>query len=245
EGVHSSANVRFTRMDDRRDSSDGFTPQPAASAAPDITSTPPAKPIPSPDGTAALAPPANIFKRFFTSHPAGFWFFFWGELAERACYYGMRAILFLYVAEQLGFGRANAGTIVSLFIAACYLLPLIGGYLADNFFGKYWTIVGFSLPYIIGQLLLCIDSQQILGISPRYFLFVSLALLAMGSGVIKPNISTLMGMTYDQYRPGQTQLRSDAFAFFYMAINIGAFASSLIVPWLRDRYSYAIAFLFP
>jgi POT family proton-dependent oligopeptide transporter len=242
-------------MDDRRDASDGFTPQPAVSASPDITGTPPAKVTPAPDGAAVLAPSGNLFTRFFASHPAGFWFFFWGELAERACYYGMRAILFLYVAEQLDFGRADAGTIVSLFIAACYLLPLIGGYLADNFFGKYWTIVGFSLPYILGQLLLCIDSQQILGVSPRYFLFVSLALLAMGSGVIKPNISTLMGMTYDQHRPGKTQLRSDAFAFFYMAINIGAFASSFAVPWLRDHYStvpgtrdqrgYAIAFLFP
>ncbi len=167
----------------------------------------------------------------------------------------MRAILFLYVAKQLNFGDDDAGTIVSLFLAACYFLPLIGGYLADNWFGKYWTIVGFSLPYILGQLSLCIDSQQVLGLAPRYFVFVSLALLAMGSGVIKPNISTLMGMTYDQYRPGKIQLRSDAFAFFYMAINIGAFASSTVVPWLCDHYSavlgvrdhtgYAIAFLFP
>lgn len=189
--------------------------------------------------------PTNVFTRFFTSHPTGFWFFFWGELAERSCYYGMRAILFLYVARELDFGDDNASTIVSLFIAACYLLPLIGGYLADNFFGKYGTIVGFSLPYILGQLLLTIDSQQILGISPRSFLFVSLGLLAMGSGVIKPNISTLMGLTYDQHRPGQTQLRSDAFSLFYMAINIGAFASSLVVPWLRSHYGYRMAFLFP
>ncbi|MHB1424362.1 MAG: peptide MFS transporter [Gemmataceae bacterium] len=188
---------------------------------------------------------ANLFTRFFTSHPTGFWFFFWGELAERSCYYGMRAILFLYVANELDYGDDNAGTIVALYIAACYLLPLLGGYLADNFFGKYGTIVGFSLPYIFGQLLLSINSQEVFGISPRYFLFVSLGLLAMGSGVIKPNISTLMGLTYDKYRPGQTQLRSDAFSFFYMAINMGAFASTLAVPWLRSHYSYRMAFLFP
>jgi POT family proton-dependent oligopeptide transporter len=219
-------------MDDQQNARDGSTSQPAEPRS-----------------------NQNIFTRFFTSHPTGFWFFFWGELAERSCYYGMRAILALYVAEQLGFGKANGGTIVSLFMASCYLLPLLGGYLSDNFFGKYWTIVGFSLPYIIGQLLLSIDSQQIFGLSPRYFLFVSLALLAMGSGVIKPNISTLMGMTYDQYRPGKTQLRSDAFSLFYMAINIGAFGSSLVVPWLVEHYSavpgvrdqrgYAVAFLFP
>jgi POT family proton-dependent oligopeptide transporter len=229
-------------MDDRPQTNDAVTPQPAAAA---------------PAGAAlpnGAAPPLDdiergqtdsFFVRFFTSHPPGFWFFFWGELAERSCYYGMRAILFLYVARELNFGDDDAGTIVSLFIAACYLLPLIGGFLADNFFGKYWTIVGFSLPYIIGQLLLSIDSQQVLGVSPRYFLFVSLALLAMGSGVIKPNISTLMGLTYDQYRPGKAQLRSDAFAFFYMAINIGAFLSSVAVPRLRTNFNYQIAFLFP
>src|SRR6185437_16636946 len=115
-------------------------------------------------GQAAVKVP-NFLERFLTSHPAGFWFFFWGELAERSCYYGMRAILFLYVARELNFGDDDASTIVSLFIAACYLLPLIGGYLADNFFGKYGTIVGFSLPYIFGQLLLSIDSQSVLGIS--------------------------------------------------------------------------------
>ncbi len=203
-----------------------------------------------PDNEAApvFHPPGesrSILTRFFTSHPTGFWFFFWGELAERSCYYGMRAILTLYLAEQLGFGDANASTIMSLFIAGCYLLPLLGGYIADNFFGKYWTIVGFSLPYILGQLLLCIDSEQVLGIPPKQFIFVSLVLLAMGSGVIKPNISTLMGLTYDQYRPGQTQLRSDAFSFFYMAINIGAFASSSTMPYLRTHYGYHFAFAFP
>ncbi len=188
---------------------------------------------------------ANIFTRFFTSHPTGFWFFFWGELAERSCYYGMRAILLLFLAEQIDFGKDKALTIYHLFVAGCYFLPLLGGYVADNFFGKYWTIVGFSLPYILGQLLLCFDSGQVLGIPPQSFVFVSLVLLAMGSGVIKPNISTLMGLTYDQYRPGQTQLRGDAFSFFYMAINIGAFLSSFAMPRLRTNYGYHVAFLFP
>jgi POT family proton-dependent oligopeptide transporter len=192
-----------------------------------------------------LALQRSFISRFFTSHPAGFWFIFWGELAERSCYYGMRAILFLYMTSQLNFTDDNAQSINYLFIAACYFLPLLGGYIADNFFGKYWTIVGFSLPYILGQLLLCFDSGQILGIEPRYFLFVSLALLAMGSGVIKPNISTLMGLTYDQYRPGQTQLRSDAFSFFYMAINIGSFLSSFTMPGLRNHYGYHVAFMLP
>jgi POT family proton-dependent oligopeptide transporter len=224
-------------MDDRKNNQEGFTPQ--------VRTAHPSESALENGAGVVVPPPAGLLGRFFTSHPIGFWFFFWGELAERSCYYGMRAILFLYVAKELNYGDDDASTIMSLFIAGCYLLPLAGGYLADNFFGKYWTIVGFSLPYIFGQLLLSIDSQQVLGVPPRSFVFVSLALLAMGSGVIKPNISTLMGLTYDQHRPGQTQLRSDAFAFFYMAINIGAFLSSTAVPWLRTHYGYQHAFLFP
>lgn len=170
-------------------------------------------------------------------HPAGFWFIFWGELAERASYYGMRAILALYLAERLGFTKSGASAVVSYFIAAVYFLPLVGGFLADRFFGKYWTIIGFSLPYILGHV--------ILGIESRPYMYTALALLAMGSGVIKPNISPLMGLTYDQQRPGQTRLRSDAFAMFYAAINIGAAISSWIMPLLRVHYGYSVAFLFP
>ena len=172
-----------------------------------------------------------------TSHPIGFWFFFWGEFAERCSYYGMRAILALYMTDRLGVDKGDAGTYMSLFIAACYFFPLIGGWIADNFLGKYWTIVLFSVPYVAAQFLV--------GIEDKYLVFVSLLLLAMGSGVIKPNISTLMGLTYDQQRPGQDQLRTSAFSWFYMAINIGAFLSQLAMPWLRTNYSYQTAFLFP
>ena len=79
--------------------------------------------------------------------------------------------------------KADAGTFMSLFIAACYLFPLVGGFIADRYFGKYWTIVGFSIPYVVGQV--------IVGIENQYIVIGSLVLLAMGSGVIKPNISTL------------------------------------------------------
>lgn len=189
------------------------------------------------DALKATTPAADAGSPTPTGHPIGFWFFFWGEFAERSSYYGMRAILALYMTERLGIGKADAATFMAFFIAACYFLPLLGGYLADNFFGKYWTIVGFSIPYVVGQL--------IVGVENTYVVVGALALLAMGSGVIKPNISTLMGTTYDQQRPGQEQLRSNAFSWFYLAINIGAFLSQLAVPWLRTAYSYQIAFMFP
>lgn len=185
----------------------------------------------------ADTPSRNPLIRWFGNHPKGFWFFFWGEFAERCSFYGMRAILAKYMADQLALGQDNAGTYMSFFIAACYFLPLLGGWVADNFFGKYWTIVGFSLPYILGHV--------ILGVEDFVYLVVALTLLAMGSGVIKPNISTLMGLTYDQQRPGQTKLRSDAFAMFYFAINIGAAISQFALPPIRTNCGYAIAFLVP
>jgi POT family proton-dependent oligopeptide transporter len=171
------------------------------------------------------------------AHPIGFWFFFWGEFAERCSYYGMRAILLYYMIDRLGFVKQDANRNMSLFMAGCYLLPLLGGYIADNYLGKYRTIVFFSIPYII--------AQAIIGVENRWVLLFALGLLAMGSGVIKPNISTLMGLTYDQQRPGQLKLRSDAFALFYGAINIGAAISGFAMPILRDKYGYQIAFLFP
>jgi POT family proton-dependent oligopeptide transporter len=183
----------------------------------------------NPAPAAPAAPP--------TGHPIGFWFFFWGEFAERCSYYGMRAILAKYMIEVLGVAEGNAGTYMSLFIAACYFFPLLGGYIADNFFGKYWTIVLFSLPYVLAQFAV--------GTEEKYVVFGSLVLLAMGSGVIKPNISTLMGLTYDQQRPGQEQLRTSAFSWFYMSINIGAGLSQVAMPLLRDKYGYQVAFMFP
>src|SRR2546427_2001511 len=93
------------------------------------------------------------------THPTGFWFFFWGEFAERCSYYGMRAILPLYMTTRLAMPDDQAAAWYSYFKAACYLLPLLGGYLADRYLGRYWTIIGFSVPYVVGQLLIGVESR--------------------------------------------------------------------------------------
>jgi len=175
-------------------------------------------------------------------HPLGFWFFFWGEFAERCSYYGMRTILPIYLTASvsmagLGLSDNDAGSVMSWFKMACYLLPLLGGFLADRYFGKYWTIVGFSIPYVVGHFLL--------GIPAWTTVAIALALLAAGSGVIKPNISALLGQTYDQQRPGQERLRSAAFMWYYLAINIGALLATLALPELNRRLGFAAAFQFP
>lgn len=180
-----------------------------------------------------------------TGHPTGFFFIFWGEFAERCSYYGMRAILPLYMTTVLSFSDQKTSSLYSAFKAACYFLPLVGGFLADRYFGKYWTIVGFSVPYVLGHF--------VLGIETEPALLLALILLAGGSGVIKPNISTLMGMTYDEKRPGQLALRTSAFAWFYFSINVGATISQFGLPILRDylkehhgaALAYRVAFQFP
>lgn len=173
-----------------------------------------------------------------TTHPKGFFFLFAGEFAERFSFYGMRAILPLYLSDQMGYGDALGGRYYTIFLGMCYLLPLFGGFIADRYLGKYWTIVGFSIPYVLGQFLVGFESE--------ISLVIALGLLAMGTGVIKPNISTLLGLTYDQKRPGLDKLRSNAFQYFYMSINIGAFLSTTIVPVVRTvTKSYFIAFCVP
>lgn len=169
-------------------------------------------------------------------HPIGFWFIFWGEFAERASFYGMKALLVLYMIDALGYSDANSSTVASFFTAACYVLPIIGGYIADRWLGKFRTIVYFSIPYIAGHLVLGTWENNI-------GLYIALALLAGGSGSIKPNISTLMGLMYE--KQGKSHLLSQAFSWFYMAINIGAATSMLSLPFIRDHYGYGVAFMAP
>ncbi len=177
--------------------------------------------VAEPTSTPPVAPPK-------IGHPKGFWFIFFGELAERSSFYGMKTLLTFYLIHVFVFAKHQATEVAHLYIAGCYATGLIGGFIADRFLGKYWTIVLFAVPYIVGQFLI--------GLSDMTLLYAALFILAFGSGIIKPNISTLMGMTYDQQRPGQDQLRTRAFGYFYMAINIGSFLSQIICPALRDYF---------
>lgn len=171
-------------------------------------------------------------------HPTAIWFFFWGEFAERSSYYGSRAILPLYLTSVLAFSDKDGASVYYWYKMAAYFLPLLGGIVADRWLGRYWTIVGFSIPFVLGQFLLGFESQF-------WCLIALFLLLAPGTGVIKPNISALLGETYDQQRPGQDSLRITAFQYFYFAINIGALISMLLMPFLRDKYGYSTAFQLP
>jgi POT family proton-dependent oligopeptide transporter len=166
----------------------------------------------------------------------GFWFVFSGELAERASYYGMRTILALYLTEVMGYTQAGGATIMKIFMAACYLTPFIGGWIAEKYLGRYKTILYYSIPYILGHLILG-------GFQNKPALFSALALLAFGSGAIKPNTSVLMGYIYEAN--GKKSLLTEAFSLFYAAVNIGAATTSLGLPLIRNRYGYGTALMIP
>jgi len=169
-------------------------------------------------------------------HPKGFWFIFWGELAERASFYGMRTLLLLYMVNKLGYTDANAGSVTQLFTAFCYILPIVGGYIADQWLGKFKTIIYFAIPYLLGHIILGTFTHEV-------GFYTALFLLAGGSGTIKPNISTLMGLMYQ--RAGKEHMMTQAFSWFYMAINIGAAATTFTLPIIRDHYGYSAAFMAP
>ncbi|MEW6266074.1 MAG: oligopeptide:H+ symporter [Thermodesulfobacteriota bacterium] len=172
----------------------------------------------------------------FRRHPVGFWFIFWAELAERASFYGMRVLLAMYLVDVFGFAESRSAAIVQGFMAACYLLPLAGGWLADRYLGRFRTIIYFSVPYILGHVILG-------SLTTAFFLYTALLLLAMGSGAIKPNTSTLMGLMYEQ--SGQDKHLNEAFSYFYVAINVGAALSSLSLPLVRNHYGYQTALMVP
>ncbi|MEW6123399.1 MAG: oligopeptide:H+ symporter [Pseudomonadota bacterium] len=175
-------------------------------------------------------------KWLLSGHPVGFWFVFWAEFAERASFYGMRVLLALYLVNVFGFAEDDSGSVVQLFTAACYLTPILGGFIADHFLGRYRTIVWFCIPYILGHLILGYFRTD-------FFLFLALALLALGSGTIKPNTSVLMGLMYE--RLGKGHLLDDAFAYYYAAINLGSTIASLSLPVVMLHYGYGVALLIP
>jgi proton-dependent oligopeptide transporter, POT family len=164
-------------------------------------------------------------------HPPGLYVLFFTELWERYSFYSMMAILTLYMNEALHFDVAHVGRIYGAYTAGVYFLPLLGGLLADRVFG-------FTRAIIVGGVLM-MAGHIVLGVESLPFFYSGLVLLACGAGLLKPNVSTLVGNLYRD-RP---ELRDQGFNIFYMGINLGAFISPLTVSWLRLHYGWGPAFM--
>lgn len=175
--------------------------------------------------------------------PPGIPFIVGNEAAERFSYYGMRAILVVFMTQHLMaadgrlavMGEAEAKGWFHLFVSAVYFTPLLGALLADVVLGKYRTIILLSLVYCAGHFALALDDT-------RAGLALGLGLIAIGAGGIKPCVSAHVG---DQFGASSGHLLPRTFGWFYLAINLGAFASMLVTPWLLERHGSAAAFAVP
>ena len=168
-----------------------------------------------------------------TAHPKGLWVLFGTEMWERFNFYGMRAILTLFMVNSLLIKEADAAIIYGGFLALCYLTPLLGGFISDKYIGNRYSIMLGGTLMAIGQFLLFISASTFdssLG-SAKIFMWVALFVIIFGNGFFKPNISSMVGSLY----PKQEKSKLDsAFTIFYMGINIGAFLGQFICPWVGD-----------
>tara|TARA_B100000475_G_scaffold4295_1_gene4095 strand:+ start:2049 stop:3461 length:1413 start_codon:yes stop_codon:yes gene_type:complete len=156
---------------------------------------------------------------------------FFTEMWERFSYYGMRALLVLYLVNSLNYSNEEALHIYAIYTGLVYLTPIIGGYLADRYLGTQKTIFIGGITMMLGHFLMAFPN----------LLYLAMGLLIIGNGYFKPNISTLLGKLY---KTNDTR-RDSGFSIFYIGINLGAFLAPLIVGYVGEtinwHYGFAIA----
>jgi len=175
--------------------------------------------------------------------PSGIPYIVGNEAAERFSFYGMRAILVVFMTQYLRdrsgakavMTEGDANTWYHMFIFSNYFFPIGGAILADVFWGKYRTIFWLSIVYCFGHFALSLDDT-------RLGLALGLGLIALGSGGIKPCVSANVG---DQFTAANQHLIERAFGWFYFSINVGSTFSILLIPWLLDHYGSKVAFAVP
>ena len=154
-------------------------------------------------------------------HPRGLYVLFGAEMWERFSYYGMRALLVLYLTKHLSYARKDALLLYATYTSLVYLTPLLGGYLADKVLGQRKAILIGGTVMALGHFAMAFESM----------LHVALCLLMLGNGFFKPNISTMVGNLYPQ---GDAR-RDGAYTIFYMGINLGAFIAPLVCGSLGEN----------
>ncbi|KAA3609964.1 MAG: MFS transporter [Calditrichaeota bacterium] len=170
-------------------------------------------------------------------HPKGLLILFFTEMWERFSFYGMRAILVLYITKEtvgdnpgLGWNSAEAMALFGWYLGIVYFMSFPGGILADRFLGQKKSVLLGGLLIIAGQFSLVSNSIEMF--------YIGLTLLVMGVGLLKPNISTMVGGLYKEGDPR----RDNGFIIFYMGINVGAFAAPLLVGYIGEVYGWHYGF---
>jgi len=171
----------------------------------------------------------------WAGHPRGLSTLFFTEMWERFSYYGMRAFLILYMtapaaAGGLGFADKDAASIYGTYTGSVWAAAIVGGLIADRFLGQYRSVLLGGIIIALGHFTLAFKALP--------FFYTGLALIVAGTGLLKPNVSTLVGSLY---APGDTR-RDAGFSIFYMGINLGAFIGPLIAGYLAQRVDWHVGF---
>ncbi len=183
----------------------------------------------------------------FLGHPKGLYTCFLTEMWERFAFYGMKALLFLYLTQHHGFSDGNGYLLLGTYAGLAYALPLVGGLVADRWLGMRKAVILGGLLLVVGQLGMAYtgqaaerlaDGTRVADALAVQVMYASLAFIAMGVGFLKPNISTIVGRLYAE----KDARRDSAFTIFYMGINVGAALSGLIVGYVGVEYGWGWGF---
>uniref|UniRef100_A0A0D9UWM0 Major facilitator superfamily (MFS) profile domain-containing protein n=1 Tax=Leersia perrieri TaxID=77586 RepID=A0A0D9UWM0_9ORYZ len=179
------------------------------------------------------------------------------ECCERLAYYGMSTNLVNYMKTRLGQESAMAANNVTNWSGTCYITPLIGAFLADAYLGRFWTIASFMIIYILGLSLLTMASS-VKGLVPSCdggtchptesqtaVVFLSLYLIALGTGGIKPCVSSFGADQFDENDDGERRSKSSFFNWFYFSINIGALVASSVLVYVQTHVGWGWGFGIP
>jgi len=173
----------------------------------------------------------TLGKTSSSKHPQGLYVLFATEMWERFSYYGMRALFLLFLGKALLFDKEAGSQIYGSYTGLVYLTPLIGGYVADRYWGNRKSIVIGGLLMALGQFLMFLAGSFYTEIGmASMFMYTGLAFIIFGNGFFKPNISTMVGQLYEK---GDTRIDS-AFTIFYMGINLGAFIAPLLCGYVGE-----------
>lgn len=179
---------------------------------------------------------AGRWDRSFFGHPRGLSTLFFTEMWERFSYYGMRALLILFMTATvehggLGFPTSRAGAIYGMYTALAYLATLPGGWIADRLWGQRRAVLVGGILIAIGEFCLAFPSIETF--------YLGLAIIIVGTGLLKPNASTMVGALYSM----EDTRRDSGFSIFYMGINMGALSSPLVCGYLGENYDWHYGFL--
>ncbi len=189
---------------------------------------------------------AGSQKRSFLGHPVGIYICFLTEMWERFSYYGMRALLILYLTKYHLFGAEKASMIYGAFVGLVYMLPIIGGYLSDRYLGSRKSVTYGAILLVLGHGLLAyhgkaayFDGDMVVRDETSInIFFLGLALIITGVGFLKANITTIVGALYGPKDPR----RDSGFTVFYLGLNLGALISMLIVGYVGETYGWNYGF---